>query len=172
VARTHARKDWAALKAAYRRGEGSVAKLARKHGIAKSTAEKRCAREKWQVERQEVGRRAEAKAVERDVESVATMLGKHRGLANLALRLAARRLEQLDELSAKDAKAVSAEALDDLTKIVARMVPVERLAAGIERIKPVKPVEMADDDEIVFEVDAPPENEQQEAPAIAPAKAS
>jgi hypothetical protein len=38
-------------------------------------------------------------------------------------------------------------------------VPVERLAAGIERIKPVKPVEMADDDEIVFEIDAPPEEE-------------
>jgi hypothetical protein len=167
VARTHSRKDWAALKAAYRRGEGSIAELAPRFRIAKSTAEKRCSREKWQVQRQEVGKKAETKAVERDVESVAAMLGKHRGLANLSLRLAGLRLAKLEELAEKDPEAVSGGVLDGLTKVVARMVPVERLAAGIERIKPVKPVELSDDDEIVFEVDAP--DEEEAAPA-APAK--
>lgn len=164
MARTHPRKDWAALKAAYRRGEGSVAALAPKFGIAHSTAEKRCAREKWQVQRQDVSRKAEAKAVERDVETLAAMLGKHRGLANRLLELAAEEIER----EAKKAKR-SVNRIDGLSRVVTRTVPVERLAAGIERIKPVKPVELTDDDEIVFEIDAPPEDD--EAPA-APAKAS
>jgi hypothetical protein len=97
------------------------------------------------------------------------MLGKHRGLANISLRLAELKLRKRLEDAEKDPEAVSQGELDDLTKVVARMVPVERLAAGIERIKPVKPVEMIEDDEIVFDVDLPDESEA--APAPAPAKA-
>lgn len=165
MAHVHSKATWAKLRAAYRRGEGSIAELGPKFGIPKSTAEKRCVREKWQTERQEVGQKAAAKAVERDVESVAAMLGKHRGLANLSLRLAALRLEKIEESAAVDPFAIYGEDLDDLTKVVARMVPVERLAAGIDRIKPVKPVEMADNDEIVFEIDAPQEGDGETEPA-------
>lgn len=163
MARQHARKSWAALKAAYRRGEGSIAELAPKFGIPASTAEKRCAREKWQVQRQEVGNRAEAKATERDVETLAAMLAKHRRVASRMLALA---LEELEKEATKSKR--SANRIDALSRVATRAIPVERLAAGIERVKPVKPVELTDDDEIVFEVDAP---QDEEAPA-APAKAS
>jgi hypothetical protein len=169
VARTHAQKDWSALKSAYRRGEGSIAELAPKFGIAKSTAEKRCASEKWQVDRQDVRKRAEAKAVERDVESLAGMLARHKAMANLGLRLAHGKLQALAVLVEQNPLAVSEEVVDDLTKVIARMVPVERLAAGIDRIKPVKPVETADDDEIAFDIDLPPDDDEEAAPS-APAK--
>lgn len=179
MARTHARKDWAALKAAYRRGEGSIAQLAPRFRIAKSTAEKRCAREKWQVERQEVGKKADEKARERDVESLAAMLARHREVANLAVRLSLERMKRvsLEDQVAQEAADIPGldtlgpsplEELEVLTKVVARMVPVERLAAGIDRIKPVKPVELTDDDEVSFDVDLPPE---EEAAPSAPAKA-
>lgn len=170
MARMHARKDWAALKAAYRRGEGSIRELGPKFGIPKSTAEKRCATEKWQVERQEVRQKAETKAVERDVESLAAMLSKHRRVAALSLSLAAGKLAKMAELAALNPEAVDGDGLDAFTKVVARMVPVERLAAGIERIRPVKPVEVADDEEILFEIDGPDEDEATSPPA--PKKAS
>jgi hypothetical protein len=170
VARTHAPKVWASLKAAYRRGEGTYAELGKKFGVPEQTIRKRAAREKWTVQRNKVAAQAERKAIERDVESVAAMLGKHRGLANLSLHLVELRLAKLAERAATDPESVGAETLDNLTKVVSRMVTVERLAAGIERIKPVMPVEMADDAEIVFEIDAPPDDEET-APG-APAKAS
>jgi hypothetical protein len=138
VARIHPRKDWAALKAAYRRGEGSIAQLAPKFGIAKSTAEKRCAKERWQVDRQEVGKEAEGKAREADVESLAAMLSKHRRLASRILELGAQRIEK-----AVQEEKVSANMLERMAGVLARAARQERLAAGIEPAKPVMAFETA-----------------------------
>lgn len=167
MARQRARKDWNEIRSAYRRGEGSLRELAKRFGVSASSVMKRAARDKWDAERQQTESKAQQKAAEKDVETLAAMLGKHRGLANLSLRLAELKLKKRIEEAEQDPEAVSDGELDALTKVVARMVPVERLAAGIERIKPVKPVEMIEDDEIVFDVDLPDESEA--APA-APAK--
>jgi transposase len=166
----HSKKTWAKVRSAYRRGEGSYREIGEKFGVPEQTIRKRAAREKWGEQRNKVGAKAEQKAAERDVESLAAMLSKHRRLASLALDLAGLKLEAAAELAAKSVggDAVSADGLDVVTKVVARMVPVERLAAGIERIKPVKPVEMANDDEIVFEIDAPTDAEEAE-PVLPPA---
>jgi microcystin degradation protein MlrC len=168
VARTHSRKDWAALKAAYRRGEGTIAVLGPRFGIPKSTAEKRCAREKWQVERQVVGQMAEAKAREQDVESIATMLARHRRLANRLLVLAERRLE---EVAARSSGA-SADQLDTLSKVLGKAARQERLAAGIEPAKPVMAFETAGSG-AVLRVKRRGSGQEQETPAAAePGKAA
>lgn len=155
------RKQWAALRAAYRRGEGAVRDLAPKFGIGASTAEKRCAREKWRVQREETIAAGEETARRRDVESVADMLGKHRRLANTVLDLMAKELEV-----AVAAGRISADRLNDLSVILARTTPVERLAAGLERIKPANPMGLdVGEDEVVFEVDAPEPEEAAAPPA-------
>jgi hypothetical protein len=133
MARAHPRKAWAALKAAYRRGEGSLRDLALEHGIPDSTVMKRAAREKWEAERQQVSSAAEARAVERDVESVAQMLAKHRRVAARIAEL----VEKQIEAEARGGK-ISANKLDVLSGVLARMAPVERLAAGLEQSKPVQ----------------------------------
>jgi CRP-like cAMP-binding protein len=128
----HAPRDWAALRAAYRRGEGSLRELAKEHGIPASTVLKRAAAEKWEEQRTQVGITAEARAVERDVESVAAMLSKHRRFANRLLELAEKRLEE-----AVSGRKVSANLLQTLSDVLARTARQERLAAGIEPEKPV-----------------------------------
>src|SRR5690242_20030768 len=85
---------WAEARAAYRRGEGSLRELAERFGLSASTLMKRAAREGWDDQRQHVGSEAEAKAVARDVESVAAMLGKHR---RAAARIAELTLAKLEE---------------------------------------------------------------------------
>jgi uncharacterized protein YjcR len=133
VARTHSRKDWAALKAAYRRGEGSIAELAPKYGIAKSTAEKRCAREKWQVDRQEVGRKAEETAKSRDVESLADMLASDRRRAELGMAV----YDAIAEEMLANAKKRSAGTFERLMTGLAVAIRQRRLAAGIAPDQPV-----------------------------------
>ena len=172
MAKAHPKATWAKLKAAYRRGEGSIADLAPKFGIPTATAATRCAKEKWVVERKEVAAKAQTLAVERDVESVAKMLGRHRGLAHRILRLVERKLEEAEagptepppgaegaglDIFGEPVDPASPNRLDVLSGVVARMIPAERLAAGIEPSKPVKPVELNDDAEVVFEIDAPPD---------------
>lgn len=165
----HTRQEWAKVRAEYRKGKGSLRELARKHGIPVSTVLKRAAAEGWASERERVGIESQARAVARDTDSLAAMLSRHKAAANLGIALAVARLQQIAEVAAKTPDVVSEAEVDGLTKVVARMVPVERLAAGIDRIKPVKPVEMADDDEIAFDVDLPSEAEEA-APPAAPMK--
>lgn len=138
MAKAHPKATWAKLKAAYRRGEGSIADLAPKFGIPKSTAEKRAAREQWQIDRQEVGKAAEARAVERDTETLAAMLARHRSFANKLLRLGIARVEDAEA----DGK-VSANLLDTMAGLLATAARQERLAAGIEPAKPVLAFEAA-----------------------------
>jgi hypothetical protein len=135
----HSRKDWAALKAAYRRGEGSLEKLAARFGFSLSSVEKRSAREKWSVQRKIVGQKAEKKARERDVESVAAMLGKHRRFASRLLQLANKRLDEGEA----SGRGVSGSALDKLAQVFVRAARQERLAAGIEPARPVMAFEAA-----------------------------
>ena len=172
MARRHSPQAWGKLRAAYRRGEGTIAELGPRFGIPERTASKRCTAEGWVVERAAVGQQAETRARERDVESVAKMLGRHRDLANRLLRLVEKKLEEAEagpetpapeidgagvDLFGNPVDPSSPNRLDVLSGVVARMIPVERLAAGIEPSKPVKPVELNDDAEVVFEIDAPPD---------------
>lgn len=133
MARAHPRKDWAALKAAYRRGEGSYRALGERFGIPEQTIRKRAAREKWTVERNQVAAEAERRATEKDVESVAQMLQKHRRVAARIAEL----VEKQIEAEARGGK-ISANKLDVLSGVLARMAPVERLAAGLEQSRPVQ----------------------------------
>lgn len=139
MARAHPKATWAKLKAAYRRGEGSIAELAPKFGIPAATAATRCAKEKWVVERKEVAERAQTAAVERDVESVAAMLAKHRRFANRLLELS---MAKVDDAAA-DGGRVSASLLDTMAAVLTRAARQERLAAGIEPAKPVMAFEAA-----------------------------
>lgn len=138
MARAHPRKAWAALKAAYRRGEGSYRELGERFGIPEQTIRKRAAREKWTVERNEVAAAAEQRAVERDTESLAAMLQKHRGFANRLLALSMKRVDQ----AVAEGK-VSANLIDTMAGVLARVARQERLAAGIEPAKPVMAFETA-----------------------------
>jgi transposase len=160
--------EWGQARAAYVRGEGPLREIAKRFKLSASAVMKRAAKEKWEADRAQAMSKARAKADESAVESLAAMLAKHRRIAALGLKLAVTRLEKEAELQEASDGHVDSETVDVLTKVVARLVPVERLAAGIERIKPVKPVEMADDDEIVFEIDAPTDAEEA-APALPPA---
>lgn len=165
--RTRPKAEWAKLKSAYCRGEGSIADLAVRFDIPERTAAKRCTAEGWRAVRAEVGQKAESRAREKDVESVAKMLGRHRGLANRLLRLVEQKLDEGEQAGPSlivgedglSLEPLSPNRLDVLSSVVARLIPVERLAAGIEPAKPVKPVELSDDAEIVFEIDAPPDDE-------------
>jgi hypothetical protein len=138
MARAHPKASWAKLKSAYRRGEGSIADLAPKFGIAVATATTRCAREKWVQGRQEVDRRAQEAAVEKDVESLAAMLAKHRRFANRLLELGTRRLDE-----AEADRRISANLIDTMAAVLTRAARQERLAAGIEPAKPVMAFEAA-----------------------------
>lgn len=129
----HSKQTWAKVRAAYRRGEGSYRELGEKFGVPEQTIRKRAAREKWTVERNEVATEAEQRAVERDVETVAQMLLKHRRAAALSVGLVVKELER-----ASAAGGMAASRLDVLTRSLARMAPVERLAAGLEQSKPVQ----------------------------------
>lgn len=165
MARAHTRKAWAQLRAAYRRGEGSLPELAPKFGIAEQTARKRCAKEQWRVQRNEVGAKAERKAVRRDVESVAAMLRKHRRAAARFSELALRKLNE-----AVRKRELSASGLDALSKVLGRMVPVERLSAGIERHKPASGILDEAEESGEVEIIWPPVQPAGAAPAAAPAK--
>ncbi len=158
-------KKWAEVRAAYRRGEGSQRELAARFGIHASSIARRALKEHWEQERGVTQEAAQTKAAERDVESLASMLTKHRRLAKRILELAERKLED----AAAGKRNISVNALDQVSLVVARAIPVERLAAGVERVKPVKPVEVVDGDEIVFEIDAP--DDEEAVPAAAPVKA-
>lgn len=131
--------QWAKVRAAYRRGEGSYRELSEKFGIPEQTIRKRAAREKWVKQRNETGARAEQQAREKDVESLAAMLAKHRRLANRLLQLAEKRIEQ----AAASKKGVSAGMLDTMAQVLSRAARQERLAAGIEPAKPVMGFETA-----------------------------
>jgi hypothetical protein len=125
-------KKWAEMRAAYRRGEGSLRELATRFEVDRSTLERRSTKEGWEKERRQVAGAAQAKAAERDVESVAAMLGKHRAAAARVADLA---LTGIEKLAAKGK--LTQAALERYSLILARMAPMERLASGIERAKPV-----------------------------------
>ncbi len=139
MAKAHPKATWAKLKAAYRRGEGSIADLAPKFGIPAATAATRCAREKWVVERKEVATKAQERAAERDTESLAAMLAKHRRFASRLVELSMARVEE----AAADGGRVSANLLDTMAAVLTRAARQERLAAGIEPAKPVLAFEAA-----------------------------
>lgn len=128
MARQRARKDWNEVRSAYRKGEGSLRDLAQRFGISASAVMKRAAREGWEAERQRVESRAQEKATDRDVESLAAMLGKHRRIANRLLELAEKRLAEAK---------VTANMLDTVATVLQKAARQERLAAGIEPAKPV-----------------------------------
>jgi transposase len=145
---------WAEAKAAYRCGEGSLRELAERFGLSPSTLMKRAASEHWEDQRKQVGSKAEARAVEKDVESVAEMLSKHR---RAAARIAELTLAKLEEAALED-EGITASTLDTLSLVLARMAPMERLAAGIDRAKPAAVLDEGDGDEVVCEIDAPDED--------------
>lgn len=138
MAKQHSPQAWGKLKAAYRRGEGAVADLAPRFGISPGTALNRCAREKWVVQREAVVKEAATRAIEKDTETLATMLARHRSFANKLLRLGIERVEDAEA----DGK-VSANLLDTMAGLLATAARQERLAAGIEPAKPVLAFEAA-----------------------------
>jgi hypothetical protein len=162
-------QEWAEIRAAYRRGEGSLRELAERHQVPFDTLKKRAAKESWAEERHQVGTEAATRAIEGDIESVAAMLAKHRRAAARFTELALQRLEDLaKDVDDEGRSALTTAQLDALSGVVARMVPVERLAAGVERIKPVVGLDAEDDVDVVFEIDAPEAEPELEDDAPAP----
>lgn len=134
----HPKAIWAKLKSAYRKGEGTYPQLSERFGVPEQTIRKRAAKEKWVQERNETGAEAERRAREKDTETLATMLARHRAIANKILKLGLAKIE--------DAEAdghVSANMLDTMAGILATAARQERLAAGIEPAKPVLAFEAA-----------------------------
>jgi len=57
--------NWVEIKEAYQRGEGSCRELAERFGVSHSTIMKRCAKEKWKIQAEEINRKVEEKIVEK-----------------------------------------------------------------------------------------------------------
>jgi hypothetical protein len=155
-------KKKAEVRAAYVKGEGSLRELAKKFRVGWTTITRWAAEGAWVEARQRTLEAAQTKADERAVESVAAMLARHRDVAATGLQAAADMLRQ--RIAEGD---LTPSALDTLTGVLARMVPVERLAAGIERHKPAAVLPDSDGDVVEVEIDAP---DDEGAEPVAPPK--
>lgn len=132
------RAKWAEERARYRRGEASLREIAKDLGVALSTVSRRATKERWSEERARTADAAQTRAAEKDVESLASMLSKHRRIANRLLAMVEKRLDD----AVADGK-VSANLIDTMAQVLGRAARQERLAAGIEPAKPVTPSQQA-----------------------------
>jgi transposase len=156
----------AEVRAAYIAGEGGLRELAKRFRLSERTLARWSEEDGWVADRQRIASAGSALADARAVESVAQMLEKHRRSAARIGELTLAKLER----EALAEKGISSNALERLSLVLARMAPMERLAAGLDRAKPALGV--LDDDgtgEVVCEIDPP--DEEAEEPAAAPAAA-
>lgn len=126
----HSKAKWAEAKAAYLAGEGSLKELSKRFGISFSNLMKRSAREKWVGEQKKIGRAAEERVVEKIISDKASRVALIDGVVFTAL-LATHK--SLGEVELWDP-----EGLNHLTASIARMVPLCRVALGLEASKPAE----------------------------------
>jgi hypothetical protein len=126
----HSKQDWAKVRAAYRRGEGNYRELGEKYGIPEQTIRKRAAREKWRDQRNETTSRAEQKAVERDVESLAERIAAHRTFARAVLEKCNGTLAAVDTFDP--------DGIAQVATAGAKAIGLERVALGLPGNEPVE----------------------------------
>lgn len=119
------RANWNKVKLAYQRGDGSIRQLAEKFGVSESTLEKRCVREKWNVERKQISQRV----VEKVVDAIAI------DATAFVQETIRRGLQYRVEIDASKqqaaAPAIDPTMLDSLSRVEVRVTDMVRKALGI-----------------------------------------
>lgn len=130
--------EWLELKAAYQRGEGSCAELAKAYGVKPGSVSSRCRREGWRVEMMELDAQV-GRLVEQDLTQRAQTIAQRR--QNFLERTLVESEDWLDQIS-KAKALVDVDDIDSLRKLVSTwQIPVEygRKAFGLNEAENNRP---------------------------------